>query len=105
MTGGGEGVATVSQDTPAGSAGSSGLPSRPAWRRRFRMTDRQGWVAAIFLAPWFTGLALITIGPIVASAYLSMTEYSLIDSPDWIGFDNFRRMAEDPRFYHALRVT
>jgi multiple sugar transport system permease protein len=95
-------VAVAPPGVPTGTRPETG---RPAWRRRFRLTDRQGWVAAIFLAPWFLGLGLITIGPIVASGYLSLTEYSLIDSPEWIGLDNFRRMADDPRFYQALKVT
>ncbi|GAA1223165.1 sugar ABC transporter permease [Pseudonocardia alaniniphila] len=59
----------------------------------------------IFLAPWFAGLALITVGPILASAYLSFTDYSLIGTPSWIGLDNYQRMISDPRFYSSLKVT
>ena len=94
-------MATLSHEAPP-----SGPLEPPApRRRRFRMTEREGWVAMIFLAPWFAGLALVTIGPILASAYLSLTDNALIDAPEWVGLDNYRRMVDDPRFYQALKVT
>lgn len=64
-----------------------------------------GKAAAIFLAPWFVGLFLITAGPMAASAYLSFTDYSLLEAPNWIGFDNYTRMFEDPRLINSLEVT
>ena len=66
---------------------------------------REGVVPYLFLAPWFTGLAFITIGPILASAYLSFTDYSLIGAPEWTGLENYERMIGDPRFYNSLQVT
>ena len=63
-------------------------------------------MAYLFLAPWFLGLMVITIGPILASLYLSFTDYSLLAAPEWVGFDNYIRMfTEDPRFWRAVRVT
>lgn len=64
-----------------------------------------GKAAALFLAPWFIGLILITAGPMVASAYLSFTDYSLLQAPNWIGLENYTRMFEDPRLLNALKVT
>lgn len=61
--------------------------------------------ALLFLAPWFVGLLLITLGPMVASAYLSFTDYSLLDAPKWIGLDNYAEMLHDARLHQALRVT
>jgi multiple sugar transport system permease protein len=79
-----------------------GRRSRPRW---LHLPSGDGANALIFLAPWFLGLFLITLGPILASAYLSFTDYSLIGSPTWIGGHNYERMLHDPRFYHALKVT
>ncbi len=62
-------------------------------------------MAAVFLAPWFLGLVLITIGPMAASAYLSFTDYNLLQPPEWIGLDNYTRMLDDPRLHKALVVT
>ncbi|WP_024286804.1 carbohydrate ABC transporter permease [Cellulomonas sp. KRMCY2] len=61
--------------------------------------------ALVFLAPWFIGLVLITVGPVLASLYLSFTDYSLLEPPGWIGLDNYGRMLEDARLHNSLRVT
>jgi len=55
--------------------------------------------------PWLIGLVVITIGPLIASLYLSFTEYSLIESPQWIGLENYTRMLHDDRLHHSLQVT
>jgi multiple sugar transport system permease protein len=62
-------------------------------------------IAYVFLAPWFIGMAVFTIGPILASLYLSFTEYSLLNPPEWTGLHNYRRMLDDPRLHQALLVT
>jgi multiple sugar transport system permease protein len=62
-------------------------------------------VPYLFLAPWFAGLFLITLGPMAASAYLSFTDYSLLAAPEWVGLSNYERMIDDPRFYTSLKVT
>lgn len=59
----------------------------------------------LFLAPWILGLALITIGPMAASLYLSFTNYNLLQAPEWIGLDNYLRMMQDSRLLNSLRVT
>ncbi|MBO0993238.1 sugar ABC transporter permease [Bacillus sp. SD088] len=42
----------------------------------------------------------------IASLYLSFTDYDILSSPNWIGFDNYVRMfTEDPRFITSLKVT
>ncbi|TDV47894.1 carbohydrate ABC transporter permease [Actinophytocola oryzae] len=61
--------------------------------------------AMLFLAPWFAGLFLITVGPMVASLYLSFTDFSLLEPPTWIGVDNYVEMFTDQRLHTALRVT
>ena len=42
----------------------------------------------------------------IASLYLSFTDYRLIEAPEWIGFTNYVHMfTEDPRFLDAVTVT
>jgi len=70
---------------------------------RQRRENRSGY---LFLAPWLIGLMFITIGPMIASAYLSFTNYDILSSPKWIGLDNYIQMfTADPRFLQALKVT
>lgn len=61
--------------------------------------------AYLFLLPWLIGLVVITIGPMIASLYLSFTDYSLLAAPDWIGIKNYQRMMSDPRLLNSIRVT
>jgi multiple sugar transport system permease protein len=87
-------------------AAPGGITARLTRRRgKSVLQKRENRAAYLFLAPWFLGLALITIGPIVASLVLSFTDYSLLESPNWIGFENYERMLDDPRLHNSLRVT
>ena len=56
----------------------------------------------LFLLPWLIGLVLIVGGPMIASLYLSFTNYSLIQAPSWVGLDNYARMLSDPRLHKSL---
>lgn len=77
-------------------------------RARGRKPERRrgdGKAAAVFLAPWFLGLGLVTAFPLLASLYLSFTDYSLLEAPGWVGLENYTAMFADPRFGQALKVT
>ena len=77
-------------------------PPPPRNRRRHR-DDRAAYV---FLSPWFAGAALLTVGPMLASLYLSFTDYDLFDPPKWVGLANYTRMfTQDDRYWHAVTAT
>ncbi|GAB3222783.1 sugar ABC transporter permease [Glycomyces halotolerans] len=88
---------------PTGPA--AGAASPPTARRRTIARSRERWAALAFLAPWLVGLLGITIGPMVASLYLSFTDYSLIGEANWIGLENYQRMLDDPRLAKSVGVT
>lgn len=91
------------------------LPAAPPVPPRRRPAGRRSetrW-ALFFLAPWLIGFVFFTAGPMVASLWLSFTDYDLISSPSYVGTENYRRLAEDPKvatslvntlFYTALHV-
>ncbi len=58
-----------------------------------------------FLGPWYIGLILITAGPLLASLYLSFTDYDLLTDPQFIGIENYTQMFSDPRLLKSLQVT
>jgi multiple sugar transport system permease protein len=74
---------------------------------RFLRSERQkeNLYGHVFLMPWLLGLLLLTSGPIIASFYLSFTQYDLLTPPNWIGLDNYTRLFDDDRFFSSLRVT
>ncbi|PYI67949.1 ABC transporter permease [Arthrobacter livingstonensis] len=66
---------------------------------------RDNKAAYVFLLPWLIGLLFITVGPMLASLYLSFTDYNLLQAPNWIGLENFTRMLRDTRLHNSLGVT
>jgi multiple sugar transport system permease protein len=74
-------------------------------RAQAKEAGRDNKAGYLFLLPWLTGLVVITIGPMIASLYLSFTNYSLIQAPKWIGLDNYVRMLGDDRLHNSLKVT
>lgn len=77
-------------------------------RLRFpRLTNRrrEAVVGYLFLSPWILGFLIFLIGPMLASFYLSFTQYKVIKAPTWVGLANYERMFSDELFYHSLKVT
>jgi multiple sugar transport system permease protein len=68
-------------------AAPAGPPARP--RRRFSAADLWGYA---FIGPWIVGFLVFTLGPFLASLYLSFTEYKLVGAPTWIGLGNYQQM-------------
>lgn len=78
----------------------AGRKTRP---HRLYAHDR---AAYLFLAPWLAGFFLLTLGPTLASLYLSFTKFDLLQAPVWTGTANYVHMfSEDQRFRNALSVT
>jgi multiple sugar transport system permease protein len=71
-------------------------------KRRKRAETFAGYA---FLSPWLFGFLALTAGPMLASLYLSFTDYNLFSPPEWIGWDNYRMLLDDPRFRQSARVT
>ena len=75
--------------------------------RRSRMETplRRNLTAYTFLLPWFTGMLCLTVGAMLFTFYLAFTDYDLISSPEWVGFDNFQQILRDPNFWISIRAT
>lgn len=68
---------------------------------------RRGSVAPyLFLLPWFIGVVVISLAPMLASLYLSFTNFSFVGATKWLGLANYRQMfTDDPRYLVAAWVT
>ncbi len=88
--------------TIAREARRQGKPRTRAERRRDYPDNKAGY---LFLLPWLVGLLVFTIGPMIASGYLSFTDYNLLQPPQWTGLDNFAQMLQDKRLWNSFRVT
>jgi multiple sugar transport system permease protein len=65
-----------------------------------------------FLIPWLLGFFCLTLYPMAYSLYLSFTDYTILESPKWIGLRNYFIMFVgsdefplDKRFLNSLFVT
>jgi len=59
----------------------------------------------LFLGPWFIGLTLFLLGPILASLVLSFTEYDGINNPVFTELANYQELLKDPILGTSLKVT
>jgi multiple sugar transport system permease protein len=73
------------------------------WASGFR--ERETWAAFAFLSPWLFGFLVFTAGPMIASAVLSFTDYSVIKETRGVGLENYRELIQDPKVGTALRNT
>lgn len=68
----------------------------------FRREAIEGFLC---ITPWLLGFILFTAGPMIASVWLSMTDYEILRPVSFIGLANFARSAHDPLFFKSLWNT
>ncbi|HEY3082542.1 MAG TPA: sugar ABC transporter permease [Chloroflexota bacterium] len=83
------------------------VSARPLWLRLVGAQSVQGGRRALwgylFIGPWIIGLTVFVAGPILASFYLSLTNYDILSPPRWAGLGNYQRaIFEDPLFWPSL---
>ena len=96
------GSETLAEVEPGALSAALGNRDRPKRRQRRGSDDTA--VAYVMLIPWILGM-LFTIIPFGVSLWLAFTDYNLLQPPEWIGFDNFIRLFQDPKIATATRVT
>ncbi|MFO1210150.1 MAG: sugar ABC transporter permease [Amaricoccus sp.] len=83
-----------------------GRAAPPAREGRLRRELRRSGPGYLFLLPWLIGFLGLTLGPALASLYLSFTNYDLMEPARWTGLANYSyAFTQDERFWSALRVT
>jgi multiple sugar transport system permease protein len=78
--------------------------SRRAWTVARRRQAIEGY---LYIAPWLIGFFLLTLGPFVASIYISFTSYPILTAPKWVGLRNYVEALSgtDELFWPALAKT
>jgi multiple sugar transport system permease protein len=77
-------------------------PTRGTWASPLKR--REAIAGLVFILPWILGLLAFTAYPVLATLYLSFTEYSIIKPPEWIGLENYQTMfGTDPAFWLAVK--
>jgi multiple sugar transport system permease protein len=75
-------------------------------RRRLGAIERRNlrW-GLLFVSPWLFGFLVLGVFPILYTFYLSLTRYSGLREPIFIGAGNYQRMVADPLFWKATYNT
>ena len=71
-----------------------------------RLQRREALEGYLWISPWLIGFLIFSLGPIIASFYLSLTRYKIGGSPEWIGLANYNMaFFEDKLFWPSLWRT
>jgi multiple sugar transport system permease protein len=73
--------------------------------RMSKMRKQDSRAALLFISPWILGFLIFTAWPVIYSAYLSLTDYDVINAPNFIGLDNYRELLVDPKIAASLWNT
>lgn len=63
---------------------------------------RRNLTGYAFVGPWLLGFVVFTFVPFVASIWLSMTEWDLVNPPAFVGLTQFRKIFLEDKFF---RIT
>lgn len=67
-----------------------------------RSESRSAW---LFISPWVIGFVVFTAYPVGYTAYLSLTDYDVINAPSFVGFANYVELVSDEKAVMALKNT
>ncbi|GLI00156.1 carbohydrate ABC transporter permease [Phytohabitans aurantiacus] len=98
-------MTNLAEAAPARAGAAPGsAPTRLAGLRSRRRKEALWFY--LFASPWIVGFLVFLFGPMVASIYLSLTDWDSFTTPNFVGLDNYRQLlTEDPVFWTALKNT
>ena len=68
--------------------------------------SRDKWYGFLFISPMVIGYILFVLSPIIATFYMSLTDWSLINESSFIGFKNYVDLfTKDKTFYDTAINT
>lgn len=68
-------------------------------------TRRDNLRGLLWVSPFLVGSTVFLLVPMALSLYYSMTDYSVLEPPLWVGAGNYRRMLSDPTFHRVVKNT
>ncbi len=67
---------------------------------------REAWQGFLCISPWIIGFLAFALGPMLASAYYSLTSYNILSTPKFTGFQNYvTAFTKDRLFWQSLWLT
>ncbi len=73
---------------------------------RKRVSPKNRMLAILFFAPFFILFVVFTLGPVLQSAFYSLTNFDLLHRRDFVGLENYKQLfLNDEIFLTALKNT
>ncbi len=66
---------------------------------------REKIAGVLFVSPLIIGFVVFNVYPLLASIYLSFTEYEIYSPPAWVGIRNYLSLFRDERFWKVMQNT
>jgi len=76
-----------------------------AVRFRRNLRFRRSLYGILFVAPAMLFFLLFNLYPMGHGFYMSLTEYTLLRPPVWIGFENYLDLFDNKEFLNGIKVT
>lgn len=71
--------------------------------KSIRKREYQGY---LYILPWLLGFTILQLYPFIQSFYYSLTNYSIMASPKWVGIQNYvTLLTNDREFWNSFTVT
>lgn len=70
-----------------------------------KLTRSQWLWGYVLIAPFFVGMLIFYIWPILQTIYFSFTKWEAFNTYSWDGLANYKRLMHDESLFHALRNT
>ncbi len=74
-------------------------------KRESRLAKKEALAFYGFISPWILGFIFFTGGPVLASLYFSLTNYSIFGKASFVGLSNFSTLFADPLFRTSIYNT
>lgn len=78
--------------------------ARPT-RWRLRQERRLQLIGFAFVLPTLLFFAAFKFGPMLWAVELSFTDFDMVSTPEWVGLENYEKLAQDPVFRASLLNT
>ncbi len=82
-----------------------GLTQKPIKFGRMNYKKQQQAMAYLFIALPIVLFAIFVVIPAGMALYMSFTNYDIIQTPKWIGIQNYKKIFQDEFFYICLKNT
>ena len=67
---------------------------------------KRNYIAYLMILPYYAIFLVFTVVPVVLSAILSLTDFNMLEFPNWVGVDNYMRLfLDDDIFIIAVQNT